>query len=387
MRTLFRSRLYATSLLATTLLLAACNDDSTAGATPPAQQTPGTLLSSKRLAQNPLVNADHTYQLTYLSTAANGKDIVPVNGQVAVPKGPAPTGGFPLISWGDGTTGSAPQCAPSVSPNADRDDYLNAWLDRGYAVLFTDYSGWGNQGPRADNHGRSNAAAMYDIVAAAQDLPESLRKDWLAVGHSQGGGASVWAAGTQAGKTYPLRGAIALAPTGPGVVKFMNGIVDGTPPEGAAPFISLSLLTAQALDPTLKLADVAQPQFLPQVEKAREVCLGMLFALPPLAAGQYLKAGPGYSRVSALLQGNDPSNLVMQVPVFIAQGELDATTVKPDTTRQMMDALCRQGAVLQYEEYPGVTHRGVMVSARSVAFKFADAQLANQGVSDNYCSK
>ena len=77
----------------------------------------------------------------------------------------------------------------------------------------------------------------------------------------------------------------------------------------------------------------------------------------------------------------------MQVPVFIAQGELDETTVKPATTRQMMDSLCRQGANLTYEQYPDVTHRGVMATSRETSFEFADALLANQSVPGNYCGK
>jgi len=371
--------------LCSAVLLAGCASSNSTGNGSPAH-TARTLLASKRMENIPLTSAHRAYAVTYRSTAANGTDQVPVNGMVAIPKGKAPLGGFPVVSWANGTTGVASQCPPSAKSNADRDRHLNAWLDRGYAVLMTDYYGWGNYGLRPDNHGRSNAAAMYDIVAAAHELPDlSLRDDWFATGHSQGGGASIWAAGTQTDKAYPLRGAIALAPTGPGVLEFMNGIVQGNPAGSAAPFISISVLAAQVVDPALTLDSLVSPPFREQVEKAREVCLDELFALPALKAGAYLKPGAGYDRFVRFIQDNDPSGLILQVPVLIVQGDRDETTVKPASTQKMMDQLCRNGATVTYREYAGVDHRGVMSSAQQLAFDFADALLANQHITDNYC--
>lgn len=372
--------------LGSAALLAACNgsssDDTNAAA------SPGTLVSSRTLDRSPLAAAERAYALTYQSTTVNGKTVVPVQGVLALPKGPTPNGGFPVLSWASGTTGVAPQCSPLTVPNADRDTHLNAWLNQGYAVLMTDYYGWGDQGLRPDNHGASNAAAMYDLVAAAHALPDiALRKEWIAIGHSQGGGASLWAAGTQAGKTYPLRGAIALAPTGPGVLQFMDGILQGAPAGPAAPFISVSVLAAQVVDPGITLDSVVTPDFTSQVERAREVCLDVLFALPELPAGNYLKPGAGYERLARAILGNDPSALTMQVPVLIAQGDKDETTVKPPSTKKMMNELCSKGADLEYHEYAGVSHRGVMDSAEQAAFQFADKVLKNQSISSNYCGK
>ena len=50
--------------------------------------------------------------LLYRSTGATGKPVA-VSGTVAVPKGRAPKGGWPVISWAHGTTGIADRCAPS----------------------------------------------------------------------------------------------------------------------------------------------------------------------------------------------------------------------------------------------------------------------------------
>ena len=50
--------------------------------------------------------------LLYRSTSADGKGTV-VSGTVAVPKGKAPKGGWPVVTWAHGTVGMADACAPS----------------------------------------------------------------------------------------------------------------------------------------------------------------------------------------------------------------------------------------------------------------------------------
>src|SRR5207244_7976793 len=51
----------------------------------------------------------------YRSTDAAGQPDA-VSGTVTVPKGKAPKGGWPILTWAHGTTGIADSCAPSRSP-------------------------------------------------------------------------------------------------------------------------------------------------------------------------------------------------------------------------------------------------------------------------------
>ena len=95
-----------------------------------------------------------------------------MSGTVSVPKGRAPKGGWPVISWGHGTTGIADACAPSrdsaSNPAHGLIDYayplLQRWLKAGYAVVRTDYQGLGTPGahpyrhrPRCDQRGADPA--------------------------------------------------------------------------------------------------------------------------------------------------------------------------------------------------------------------------------------
>ena len=124
----------------------------TAFYTPPSPLPPaphGTVIWARVLTTAAaLPSAASNTLVLYHTTALDGTDRV-VSGTVAVPKGPPPLGGWPVISWAHGTTGDAPQCAPSLdAPDAAEHEYLgpiDPVLDRmvaaGYAVVQTDYEG------------------------------------------------------------------------------------------------------------------------------------------------------------------------------------------------------------------------------------------------------
>ena len=80
-------------------------------------------------------------------TDLNGDPVV-VTGTVVVPLTPAPPDGRTVVSWGHPTVGSAAHCAPSraFDPSCGIEG-LRMLLDRGYAVVATDYAGMGADGP------------------------------------------------------------------------------------------------------------------------------------------------------------------------------------------------------------------------------------------------
>src|SRR5581483_7859371 len=117
---------------------------------------------------------------------------LPVSGTVAIPKGRAPKGGWPVISWAHATVGLADVCAPTRSDvlGGYERPLLNRWLRAGYAVVRTDYQGLGTPGGNPDLIGTSEAHTVLDIVRAAHafDRELDLHRVGLA-GHSVGGHA------------------------------------------------------------------------------------------------------------------------------------------------------------------------------------------------------
>src|SRR5205085_6311204 len=150
-----------------------------------------------RTTKNTLTSAGSTAVVLYRSTAMDGSKIA-VSGLVSVPKGKAPKGGWPVISWSHGTTGIADSCAPSKTPKAPLvgyvDPQLNTWLREGYAVVRSDFEGLGTPGVHPYLIGHSEARGAIDIGRAARQLYPKISKSWLSAGHSQGGQAALYAA-------------------------------------------------------------------------------------------------------------------------------------------------------------------------------------------------
>ncbi len=373
-----RSIKLATLSLTAALCLTACgggSDDE-----PDPAMRPGELLTAAPQTGFPaLPDAAENYLITYVSTSFNGRNTV-VSGQVAIPKGTPPAGGFPVISYGAGTNGPSDNCAPSNGGSSPAvNNYLNEWVKRGYAVLRTDYEGWGTPGGRPSGHGQSNANAIANIVVAAHALSSKLSPDWLVLGQSQGGGAAVWTAGLmqQAGGKYNLKGAIATAPTGPGIYQFVMDAANGVPvSRSAQAFISIVALAAELVDPTIELASLIADPMMPLVTAARTACDGALFGLPQLQPGQYYKPGPSFDAMVKFVRDQDPSSLTLKVPLFIAQAGNDQTTVTPPTTQAMVNSLCSRNASIFYKEYAGEGHGTVAMAAANDTYSFAAAALA-----------
>src|SRR5574337_1266819 len=197
----------ATGLLLTAALLAGCatapsGSDAAfyaySGAVP---DTPGTLLRSEPLpAKLGLEAAARQYRILYTSTnGRTGSGQLVTSGAVFYPKGPAPTGGWPIVAWAHGTVGVADICAPSRNVRSKRDaDYLDAWLRQGFAVVATDYQGLGTSrtsGPHLYLNTRAESYAALDSVRAVLGGMKDVANRVIILGQSQGGGAAFATAG------------------------------------------------------------------------------------------------------------------------------------------------------------------------------------------------
>jgi acetyl esterase/lipase len=57
----------------------------------------------------------------------------------------------------------------------------------------------------------------------------------------------------------------------------------------------------------------------------------------------------------SLMRENTPSDLPLDVPSFVAQGDADPL-VREDITRAFIDGLCEAGNIVEYRVYPGLGH-------------------------------
>ena len=144
------------------------------------------------------------WRILYRSQRSDGTPTVS-SGMVFVP-GPAapaaPAGGRVVLAWTHGTTGMGDGCAPSRSatPTATVPG-LALFLQAGWVVTATDYSGLGTPGLEEYLVGTAEARDALNSVRAARRLPGTdAGATVLVFGHSQGGASALWTA--QEAPTY-----------------------------------------------------------------------------------------------------------------------------------------------------------------------------------------
>jgi pimeloyl-ACP methyl ester carboxylesterase len=332
--------------------------------------------------------ASATKVVLYRSTGVDGKPDA-VSGVVSVPKGKAPKGGWPVVTYAHGTTGIADQCAPSRDVagtpvhgyNAYILPLLTRWLNAGYAVVRTDYEGLGTPGVHPYLVGSSEGRSTLDIVRAARAVdPRISTRKVIISGHSQGGHAALFAAALAPKWTPELkvRGTVAFAPASHLDEQIPITTVLTSPGGGLSGLVSLITRGIATANPSLDTAAVLTPQAAAFYPDTLTQCLAELStpsSFGGLAPKELFQAGTDFKPVAKLLDAQDPSHLRIRTPLLIEQGAAD-TTVFPGFTDQLVTELQKNGAKgLTYKRVAGATHGGIVVAAAKDATTWIGKRL------------
>lgn len=349
---------------------------------PPGQR--GRVLSDRPLTTSAaLPSAAANRLVTYTSQGAGGKKIK-VSGTVSIPRGRAPRGGWPVISWAHGTTGTADVCAPSAdTPGGPVHDYvsitggyLDRWVARGYAVVQTDYEGLGTEGGHPYMNGESAADTVVDMVRAARGLDRRIGRDWFAIGHSQGGQAALFsAAARQKNSGLRLKGAVALAPGGYGLSQIAAFVKDQLPgAQYALAFLPVMLTGAEAADPALRPEELLTEEASAVLLKSgRTECTARhreIAATFPL--DKVFRPDADLTALTAYLRAQEPVGLDLRVPTMVLQGTADVLVSKPTTDLLVAD-LCKASPDVTYKVYDGADHRGVLAASFDDALGYVES--------------
>ncbi|MEV6219348.1 lipase family protein [Nocardia sp. NPDC051833] len=338
----------------------------------------GSVIRSRPLTGDPALPGARNYLVLYRSVDTQGAPVA-VSGTLAVPEGEPPAGGWPLISWAHGTTGTADICAPSrdTDPSFPAHDYTALardiqarWIAAGYAVAQTDYQGLGTPGAHGYLIGEAEQRAVADIATAARVVAPEVGTRWVAMGHSQGGQAAIFAnaRSQQWAPGMRLLGSVAMAPAshlGP-VVRGLGvighaGIAADRVPAGSVAFLPLFLRGAETvapIDPSTFLA----PQALSMLGQADNRCVAQLRAADSwggLDPGTVFTDDPHLDALTGVLDANDPSSLPLTTPLLVQQGSGD-TVVLPLATDAMVARQRIAGQAVDYRTYSGIDHRGLL---------------------------
>lgn len=301
-------------------------------------------------------------RVMYHSEDVTGRDRA-VTGVIYYPEAAAPEGGWPIVAYAHGTTGIAPQCAPSRIPLPPK-----AFGVEGVHVA-TDYIGLG---PVGEIHSYLSASAegnaMIDSVRAAQQITEADTGDrWVIIGHSQGGhGALVTMDRAAELPDLELLGTVALAPG----AEFTKSFDDDVQIR-----IITTMVMLGAVDewPDFEPSDYLSPAALDAAEIVHTACLGDIIntMIGPAAGDDFYVREPTDGAAQEFLAANDPTPEASDAPLLLMTGTADIIVV-PDRVRSLRDRLCSIGQVLEYGELEGVDHGSEGAAAPKVEQWLAD---------------
>lgn len=318
---------------------------------------PGSLVQTDALLGAPL--AARAWRLMYRTTTADGTPVVST-GVLVVPLMPAPPEGRTVVSWGHPTTGAARGCAPSYAfdPFALIEG-LRALLDRGYAVVATDYVGMGTDGPDSYLVGATGGNAVLDAVRAAQAVPEARASERVVLwGHSQGGQAVLFAAerAPQYAPELDIQAVAAAAPAA-NLTDLMRAHLDDI---SGVTIGSYAFTAFSQAYPDAPLDGILTPAAQQIVPRMNELCLlsniDELHRIGEPLVGDFVTSDPTTTEPwSGLLAENSAGSAAFEAPLFLAQG-LEDELVVPGDTEDFAEHEASLGIDVTYQEIPFATH-------------------------------
>ena len=321
----------------------------------------------KGTGPNALSGAARNFLVLYRSTSLNNQAAA-VSGSLSLPKGRAPRGGWPVVTWAHGTAGIADHCAPTRQPVGD--DYTRdirrmfaSWLRAGFAVARTDYEGLGTPGLHPFLIGRSEGRSLMDIVRAARQIDRRVGTRVLVAGHSQGGHAALFAP-VVAPKWTPelkVRGTFAVAPPS----QLRDQVSAARLVKDPNPLSAYLLMASRAIEVTALsvpmgdyLSDRAK-SFYPHTDTR---CVGELYrpdSIGGVAPAELYREGVDIEPALAYADTMDPGRLTVRGPVAISQGTADNLIFKFFTDR-LVDQYRARGTRTTYHVHENATHSSVL---------------------------
>lgn len=353
---------------------------------------PGTVVKSEPIAGSPA--GVTTYRFIYHSRDNHDQDSL-VSGMYALPSGPPPPGGYPLITLAHGTTGAGRPCGPSLTPfNANEPGYYTfhqqmlPLLEQGYAVVATDYQGMGAPGTPSYLVGQIEGQNVLDAVRAVHtNWSSTVNPDKTVIwGHSQGGHSSSFAA--QLAPAYApelqIQGAAVLAPgLLPALPLAVSGLLSSPDPSGMTSFVmDIAASWAQAYPGRIEPSDILTPAGVAAMQDVATLCgseLGQKFMAHPMS---YYVKNPVPAVFYDLATENTPGSVRMPIPIWMVQGMKD-TTIIPQLTLAYDKLLCNNGSTVDFQIYLNDDHSGVVANSQDSARNWIKSRFSGETAPDN----
>jgi alpha-beta hydrolase superfamily lysophospholipase len=351
---------------------------------PLAGAEPGTLIRSAPFAGYHLPKGATAVRILYHSRALNGDDVA-ASGVILIPAGAPPPEGWPVIAWAHGTSGVARLCAPSLMKDVEYgDEGLMPMVAAGFAVVATDYAGLGTPGQHQYGNKIPQANDVIFSVPAAHAAVPDLARNWVAIGHSQGGVAVWGVAELEASRNDPgYSGAISVA----GDMNYEAYELHDA--EAFDPITDLYWpLTAfgiKASYPTFEIKRMLTPPVLTRYEDVtKKGCWYYAFATLK-EIGRQRAVMPGWDHAPEVRRYNQDSrsaNKPIRGPLLVLAGDDDQSVAIANIASSVKEA-CRLGLPIEYVHRPGLDHDPLMEKTTPEQLVWARDRLAGKPWASN----
>jgi secretory lipase len=307
---------------------------------------PGTLIRSQEFDGYELPFSVSAVRILYHSRSANAEDVA-ASGVVLFPydKKP-PAGGWPVIAWAHGSTGVGRACAPSLMRNIGHGPFLAMYVNLGYAVVATDYTGLGTNFRNAFLDGQSNATDVINSIPAARAAVPQLGARWIVMGEASGGLTAIAVAEKENEIRDPdYLGAIAISNLTSAREIYEHSTA------GSSSFMLTSLAYGiKTAYPQFQVRDMLTEKALALYHDIDQTC-SETRATPDLSHSQIVKPGwESNTFARHYFERNDRGEARAYGPILVISGATPAASLAT-MTAQTISRMCKQGDRVQWEQY------------------------------------
>ena len=359
---------------------------------------PGDLLKFEAIDPDDLdvLSGMSAYRFQYTSQNLDGSP-VPATGFIGIPYTSfRKDKKYPAIAYAHGTIGVFAGCPPSTTPTLYDYTSWSIFVEKGYAIIATDYAGLGNN---YTEHKYLSFPAhandlYYSMVAARKAFPGLFTDGWMGVGHSQGGGA-VWKLSEsellQTGAAGKYLGTVALAPASKIYDMTLLGVelLSQTSDYASYDILYETLWLPFAIErvfPHMSRAPFAET--LQNRTKLADMAQACNYGIMSLAYGlkpseiftPAIKNNPEFQEWQDMVAPANGDKA--REPMMIIQG-LNDTAVLPQTTINSFKDTCRYGNEAHLRLYPGMDHSDVLTASAPEWLAFIDGRFAGRKTTRN----
>ena len=338
---------------------------------------PGELIRSEPSDDYDLSADFSAIRILYHSRSANGGEVA-ASGVVLVPDGKPPAGGWPVIAWAHGFSAAARHCAPSLLRNLNYGPLLSMYVNLGYAVVATDYTGLGTSFRSAVMDVPSNATDVIASIPAAHAAVAQLGPKWVAMGSSLGANVAIGVAEMEAGTRDPnYLGSIAIS----GVAD-LKAIYE--PPAQEESFRTLALLAygIKTVYPDFDIRDMLTDKAIPAYHRDIESC-GDLPNDSQFPESAMLKQNWKNNKfVEEFFSRNRLGQKPARGPLLVISDDRDPA-VPSSTTAQAVSRMCKQGDRVQFDKFSDPQPGLVVGDSVRDQMAWIEARFAGRPASSN----